>query len=242
MIEHRTLAEIGGVDIGWLKAKHHFAIGQYGNPTHKAVGRLYVWNDDEIAPRAGFSLHPHADVEIITYVREGVITHEDDLGNKGRTKAGDVQVMSAGTGIRHSERNDEETPTRIFQIWIKPNQVGNPPRWSTQPFPRSDRAGRFVPLASGYGAPDALPIRADAEVFGAVLAAGGSIKLELKVGHDAYLVPALGSVLVNGVRVEAREGVALRDEPSLEVEALCDAEMVLVVAANSPTRRQQSGL
>ncbi len=237
MIEHRPLAEIGGLDIGWLKAKHHFAIGQYGNPAHRAVGGLYVWNDDEIAPRTGFALHPHADVEIITYVREGVITHEDDLGNKGQTKAGDVQVMSAGTGIRHSERNNEETPTRIFQIWITPNQTGGAPRWSAQPFPKSDRAGRFVPLASGYGAPDALPIRADAEVFGAVLPTGGKLKLELEAGHDAYLVPAVGSIIVNGVPVEAHEGVALRDEPSVAVEALSDAEMVLVVAANSSTGR-----
>lgn len=233
MIEHRPFAEICGLDIGWLKAKHHFAVGQYGNSAHRAVGRLFVWNDDEIAPHTGFPLHPHADVEIITYVREGAITHEDDLGNKGHTKAGDVQVMSAGTGIRHSERNDEEIPTRIFQIWIKPDQPGGAPRWSARPFPKADRAGRFVPLASGSGAPDALPIRADAEVFGATLPTGSKTRLELEVGRGAYLVPAVGSVIVNGVRVEAREGVALRDEPWIEVEALSDAELVLVVAANS---------
>jgi hypothetical protein len=233
MIEHRPLDEIGTLDLGWLKAKHHFAFQQYGNPAHRAIGRLYLWNDDEIAPHTGFPLHPHSDVEIITYVREGVITHEDDLGNKGQTKAGDVQVMSAGTGIRHSERNDEETPTRIFQIWIRPNQLGGARRWSAQPFPKSDRAGRFVPLASGYGAPDALPIRADAEVFGAVLPAGAAAKLELEAGHDAYLVPAVGSVIVNGVRVETREGVALREEASIEVQALSDAELVLVVATTS---------
>jgi redox-sensitive bicupin YhaK (pirin superfamily) len=141
--------------------------------------------------------------------------------------------MSAGTGIRHSERNDEETLTRIFQIWIKPNQPGGAPRWSTQPFPKGDRAGRFVLLASGFDAPDALPIRADAEVFGAVLPAGVVVRHEFKPGHDAYLVPAAGLVIVNGVRVEAREGVALRGEPSIEVEALSDAELVLVVAGPS---------
>jgi quercetin 2,3-dioxygenase len=234
MIEHRTLAEIGGLDIGWLKAKHHFAIGrQYGNPAHRPVGRLFVWNDDEIAPHTGFPLHPHADVEIITYVREGAITHEDDLGNKGHTKAGDVQVMSAGTGIRHSERNEEEQPTRIFQIWIEPNHPGGAPRWNARPFPKADRSGRFVPLASGYGAPDALPIRADAEVYGAVLPAGVTAWFDIKAGHAAYLVPAVGSVVVNGVHVKAREGVALHDEPMIAVEALSDAELVLVVAATS---------
>ncbi|MFM0097155.1 pirin family protein [Paraburkholderia nemoris] len=233
MIEHRSLAKIGGLDIGWLKAKHHFAIGRYGNSAHRPVGSLYVWNDDEIAPHTGFAMHPHANVEIITYVREGVISHEDDLGNRGHTKAGDVQVMSAGTGIRHSERNDEETPTRIFQIWIEPNHPGGAPRWSTQAFPRADRAGQFVSLASGSGAPDALPIRADAEVFGATLLAGDTARLDLGVGYGAYLVPAMGSVIVNGVRLAAREGVALREEPSIEVEALSDAELILVVAANS---------
>ncbi len=229
MIEHRPLAEIGGANIGWLKAKHHFAIGPHGNPAHRPIGHLYVWNDDEIAPHAGFPLHHHADVEIITYVRDGAVTHEDDLGNKGRIQAGDVQVMSAGTGIRHSERNEEHGPARIFQIWIRPNQPGEPPRWGTRPFPKADRAGRFVALASGYDAPDALPIRADAEVYGAVLRAGAATKLDLKAGHGAYLVPATGSAIVNGVRVEGREGLALRHERSIDVTALSDTELVLVV-------------
>src|ERR1700686_3877561 len=111
MIEHRRIDEIGGTELDWLKAKHHFALGPYGNPAHKPVGNLYVWNDDEIAPRSGFPLHEHADVEIVTYVREGVITHTDSLGNKGYVHAGDVQVMSAGTGIRHSESNGGHLPT-----------------------------------------------------------------------------------------------------------------------------------
>ncbi|KAB1085371.1 pirin family protein [Neorhizobium galegae] len=233
MIEHKPLAELGTLKAGWLTGRQHFPIGGYGNPAHRSVGHLYVWNDDEIAPHTGFPLHPHANVEIITYVREGAITHEDDLGNKGRTKAGDIQVMSAGRGIRHSEHNDEDVPTRIFQIWIEPNQRNGEPIWSAQPFPKADRAGRFVALASGYRTPDALPIRADAEVFGALLHTGDKTSMDVAPGHSAYLVPTVGSVIVNGVRVAAREGLALRNEPSLEIEALSDAELVLVISADS---------
>ncbi|WP_375429180.1 pirin family protein, partial [uncultured Sphingomonas sp.] len=157
MLQHRPLAEIGGGDLGWLKAKHHFAIGGHGNPAHVAVGNLFVLNDDEIAPKAGFPQHPHADIEIISYVRDGVLTHEDSIGNKGHTQAGDVQVMSAGTGIRHSEYNEQDVPTRMFQIWLRPRTGGGEPRWDTRAFPKTDRSGSFVALASGYGAPDALP-------------------------------------------------------------------------------------
>jgi hypothetical protein len=242
MLEHRSLDEIGGADIGWLKAKHHFAIGVHGNAAHRPVGDLYVWNDDEIAPHAGFAPHHHADVEIITYVREGVVTHQDDQGNRGETRAGDVQVMSAGTGIRHSETNEGEAPTRIFQIWIHPNHLGLPPHWGTRPFPKADRAGRFVALASGYGAPDALPIRANAEVYGALLPAGEVARFEIKPGSDAYLSPASGSIIVNGLAVEAREGLALCGERSADIAALTDAEIVLVVSAATGQRRPQVGI
>ena len=141
MLEHRSLADIAGVQAGWLNAKHHFAVGSYGNPAHHPVGELYVWNDDSISPHAGFPLHAHADVEIITYVREGAITHKDDLGNQGVTRAGDVQVMSAGTGIRHAEHNDEDVTTRIFQIWLHPRQRGGVPQWGCQALPQSRPLG-----------------------------------------------------------------------------------------------------
>ena len=108
-----------------------------------------MWNDDEIAPNTGFPAHPHANMEIITYVREGAITHQDSLGNKGRTEAGDVQVMSAGSGIRHSEYNLEPSKTKIFQIWIEPTTKGGQPTWGAKPFPKSDRSGKLVTIASG---------------------------------------------------------------------------------------------
>jgi redox-sensitive bicupin YhaK (pirin superfamily) len=232
MIEHRKLSEIGGGDLGWLKAKHHFAIGLYGNPAHGALGNLFVLNDDEIAPGTGFPLHPHANVEIITYVREGAVTHRDDLGNKGRTAAGDVQVMSAGTGIRHSEENIETKPTKIFQIWLRPRHAGGAPRWGNRPFPKADRAGRLVVLASGFQTDDeALPIRADARVMGATLKAGQRISYDLGEDRMAYLVTARGDVVVNGTRIHSREGAAIRRDRHLEIEARDDAEILLIDAA-----------
>jgi hypothetical protein len=136
-------------------------------------GPIRVWNDDEIAPNTGFPPHPHSDMEIITYVRTGAITHKDSLGNQGRTEAGDVQVMSAGAGIHHSEYNLEPETTTIFQIWIEPRTRGGAPAWGARPFPKEDRAGRFITLASGLvGDVDALPIRSDARVAGATIKAG----------------------------------------------------------------------
>ena len=122
--------------IGWLKAKHHFAVGPDGNPANKPLGALVVWNDDEIAQGMGFGLHGHANMEIISYVRDGVVTHWDSIGNIGRTAAGDVQVISAGTGIRHSEHNLGTEPLRLFQIWLRPRVNGGEPYWNTRRFPQ----------------------------------------------------------------------------------------------------------
>lgn len=229
MIEHRPFDRLGGADHGWLQAHHHFSFASYRDPARMGWGALRVWNDDTIAPQAGFPPHPHADMEIITYVREGAITHRDNLGNEGRTEAGDVQVMSAGTGITHSEYNRESVPTRIFQIWIIPDREGQPPSWGAKPFPSGDRSGRFVPLASGFAEDtDALPLRTRARVLGATLKAGETADYELGDGRYGYLVPAKGTVELNGVRLDARDGAAIRDEPVLRLSALEDAELVLV--------------
>ena len=228
MIERRAFDRLGGGDHGWLNTRHHFSFADYRDPKRMDWGALRVWNDDEIAPQTGFPPHPHADMEIITYVRQGAITHQDSLGNKGRTKAGDVQVMSAGTGIRHSEYNLEDEPTAIFQIWIIPTRRGGDPGWDTRPFPKGEGAGHFVTLASGIdGDADALPIRANARVLGATLKAGQIAEYRLGANRRAYLVPAKGAVEVNGVRIEARDGAAIEDERVLTVTALDDAEIVL---------------
>jgi redox-sensitive bicupin YhaK (pirin superfamily) len=195
-------------------------------------GALRVWNDDTIAPQTGFPPHPHADMEIITYVREGAISHKDSLGNEGRTEAGDVQVMSAGSGITHAEYNVEPGTTRIFQIWIIPDSSGQPPSWGARPFPKGERSGRFVTLASGFkDDADALPLHTEARVLGATLKAGESTEYTLAPGRYAYLVPATGKVELNGVPLEARDGAAIRDESLLKVTALEDAELVLVDTA-----------
>jgi quercetin 2,3-dioxygenase len=229
MIERRASDTLGQADHGWLKARHHFSFGGYDNPDRVQWGDLRVWNDDEIAAGSGFPMHPHADMEIITYVREGAITHQDSLGNRGRTEAGDVQVMSAGDGIRHAEYNLEPVTTKIFQIWIMPKRRGGTPTWGAKPFPRADRAGRFVPLASGRADDaEALPIRADARVLGATLKAGETASYELGAGRKAYIASAKGAVELNGVRIEARDGAAVQDERVLTVRALDDAELLLV--------------
>lgn len=231
MIELRPFESLGGANHGWLDAKHHFSFADYHDPKRMQWGNLRVWNDDTIAPKTGFPPHPHRDMEIITYVREGAITHEDNLGNKGRTEAGDVQVMSAGTGIRHSEYNLEDVTTRIFQIWILPTRSGEQPSWGSRPFPKGDRSGHFVTLASGFdNDADALPIRTDARVIGASLKAGETAEYPLGKDRKAYLVPATGTVQVDDVRIGARDGAAISDVEVLRITAIEDSEIVLVDA------------
>jgi quercetin 2,3-dioxygenase len=232
MIERRPFNELGGANHGWLDAKHHFSFAGYHDPARMGWGALRVWNDDTIAAGTGFPPHPHSDMEIITYVRDGAITHQDSLGNTGRTEAGDVQVMSAGSGVRHAEYNREPGTTRIFQIWIVPETRGEAPSWGAKPFPKGERSGRFVTLASGFADDaDALPIRTDARVVGATLKAGETAEYPLGADRHGYLVPATGTVEVNGTRLEARDGAAIAREAVLRVTAIEDAEIVLVDAA-----------
>ena len=231
MIELRPFKGLGGENHGWLDAKHHFSFANYHDPARMGWGALRVWNDDTIQPNSGFPPHPHRNMEIITYVRKGAITHEDNLGNKGRTEAGDVQVMSAGSGIVHSEANLEDEATQIFQIWILPTRAGEAPRWGTRPFPKGERAGAFVTLASGVAEDDALPIRADARVVAATLKAGESAEYRLGADRRAYLVPATGAIEIDGLRIAARDGAAIGDIDAIHVTAIEDSEIVLVDAA-----------
>ena len=227
MLQTRPSSTLDGGDFGWLKAKHHFAVGPAGSPANKPLGALVVWNDDEIAPGTGFGLHGHANVEIISYVRDGVVT-----GNVGRIEAGDVQAISAGTGIRHSEHNLGTEPLRLFQIWLRPRANGGEPYWNTRRFPRQDRANQFVVLASGLSADsEALPIRADARVLGATLPAGVRVQYQLEDFRYAYLAPARGAVEVNGFRLAVGDGIAALDETDLTISAKKDSEVILVVTA-----------
>jgi len=230
MIERRPFNALGGAKQGWLDTKHHFSFADYHDPDREHWGALRVWNDDEIAPNTGFPPHPHANMEIITYVTKGAITHKDSLGNVGATRAGDVQVMHAGTGITHAELNQESEPTRLFQIWITPDKMGVKPGWGAKEFPRATGEGLQV-LASGRAedaASGALPIHADAALLAGSLANGERATYHLAPGRAAYLVAATGRIKVNGVLAEARDGIALHEEPEVEIEAVEAAEIVLV--------------
>jgi hypothetical protein len=232
MLQLRSKETLDQGDLGWLKARHHFVVSADGNRANSALGALVVWNDDEIAPGTGFGRHSHADMEIVTYVRQGVVTHEDSTGNVGRTVAGDVQVMSAGTGISHSEHNRDDDPLKLFQIWLLPRHLGGKPRWDSRRFPKTDRAGCLIELASGDPKnADALLIRADARVLGATLLAGTTLTHTPAQYRHSYLAPAQGVVLVNGQRVTVGDGIAAIDEPELTITAEENAEFILVDAA-----------
>lgn len=231
MIDIRPFDTLGHADHGWLNARHHFSFANYYDPGRMGWGAIRVWNDDEIAARSGFPPHPHADMEIITYVRTGAITHQDSMGNQGRTAAGDVQVMSAGTGVRHSEYNLEDETTTLFQIWVLTDKPGAQPSWGAKQFPKGDRAGSFVTLASGFADDaDALRINAAARVMGATLKAGETAELSLDPQRHVYLVPVTGRIEVNGVAAAPRDGVAVTGEERLTIAALDDTEIVLVDA------------
>lgn len=237
MIEIKTFDGLGRFDNEWLSARYHFSFAGYHDPRRMGVGSLRVWNDDTIRAGTGFDLHGHRDMEIITYVRKGAITHQDHLGNTGRTEAGDVQVMSAGTGIMHAEFNREDEATQIFQIWIEPAVHGVAPRWETRSFPKAGREGRLVPLASGRredaGSEDegALPIYQDAAILGATLEAGQSVTHRLAPGRKLYLVPATGRITVNGKPAGARDGVVVDDVEEVTITAEENAEILLADVA-----------
>ena len=229
MIQVQPFDRLGRFQNDWLNARHHFSFGHYRDAKRNGVGRLLVWNDDEIAPGTGFDPHPHKEMEIITYVREGAITHRDSLGNEGRTEAGDVQVMHAGTGIVHAEYNSETTPTRLFQIWILPGTKGVALGWGTRQFPKAG-AGVLTALADGRAVADgsALPLYADAAVFAGTLKAGQTVRQALGAARVGYLVPSTGAVTVNGVALNTRDGATISGEETLEITATEDAELVLV--------------
>lgn len=231
MIDIRPFSGIGHADHGWLDARHHFSFGSYHDPDRMGWGAIRVWNDDTIAAKSGFPPHSHNDMEIVTFVRTGAISHQDSLGSDGRTAAGDVQVMSAGTGITHSEFNLEDEATTLFQIWLLPDRRGEKPDWGQREFPRDDRAGEWVILASGDSeADDALPIRADAQVLAAKLPAGESLERDLDPSRHQYVVAPKGRIRVNGQEAQPRDGIAITGETRIMIEAIDDAEMVMVDA------------
>ncbi len=231
MIDPRPFAQLGRFDNDWLNARYHFSFSGYRDPNRMQWGALRVWNDDMIKAKSGFAPHSHADMEIITYVRTGAISHEDSLGNKGRTGAGDVQVMSAGAGVTHAEYNLEDEATTLYQIWILPRERGGAPFWGAARFPKDDRAGSFVALASGFDedqAAGALPIRADARLMAASIKAGERLSYTPAPGRRIYVATPAGAIEVNGVTLNARDGAAIKDEAQLTFTAHDNSDIVLV--------------
>jgi redox-sensitive bicupin YhaK (pirin superfamily) len=229
MIDIRKFDSLGHADHGWLDARHHFSFANYYDPSRMGWGRIRVWNDDKIAAKSGFPPHPHRDMEIITYVRTGAITHQDSMGNKGRTAAGDVQVMSAGTGVTHAEYNLEDEDTTLFQIWIETDKPNAQPSWGAKPFPKESREGQFQLLASGNGDEGVLHINSDARILGATLKAGETLEYDADPTRHLYLVPS-AKVDVNGSVAGKRDGIAITGESKITVKAEEDAELVLVDA------------
>lgn len=237
MITVYPYENLGRFDAGWLNAHYHFSFAGYHNPERMGFGPLRVINDDIVKAGRGFDMHPHANMEIITYVRKGAITHRDSLGNEGRTAAGDVQVMSAGTGIIHGEYNLESEDTRLYQIWIEPNRRGVTPRWGQQQFPKAPGSGLKL-LVSGlkeHEGQGALFIHADAAVHGGVIAAGETLSLDVRGG--AYLLISEGEVEIHGARLKAGDGLEVHGPKTLPVTAVTQAELVFI---DLPTLRNES--
>lgn len=227
MLDIQRYADLGQMQIDWLDAHYHFSFAEYNNPTRMGLGALRVINDDIVKAGGGFAPHPHRDMEIITYVRAGAITHEDSLGNRGKTSAGDIQVMSAGSGIRHSEWNAEAMDTRLYQIWIHPRTKNATPRWEARQFPKTE--GALHLLASGHagdGEKGALWIDADATLWGGVLQAGQ--EWTQKLSGAAYLLVSTGEVVVEGAHLHQGDGVAITDTALLAITAVASSELVLI--------------
>jgi redox-sensitive bicupin YhaK (pirin superfamily) len=228
MIERRPFKELPSEDFGWLKARRHFSAAAHDEAWRKGWGCLSAWNDQEVTPNARFALRAQANAEIVTYVRAGTVTHTDSLGNKGKLAAGNIQVLSAGTGVRHAEYNSEQAPARMFQICITPLSRGGSPAWASQPCPGAECCGRFVALASGFDSDhDALPIRALARILKAKLKVGESIEYVLRDQRLAYLVPCSGTVDINGVRIYARDGAAIKEVSVISITAIEEADVVM---------------
>lgn len=225
MIKIYAFEQLGRANHGWLDARHHFSFASYYNPERMGFGTLRVINDDIIKAGAGFDMHPHRDMEIITYVRKGAITHHDSRGNQGRTEAGDVQVMSAGTGIYHSEFNLESEDTNLYQIWIEPNKTGVEPRWDAREFPTEENESGLTLLVSGDGrAP--LQIHQDASIYAGRIHAGSEIGHAIK--HQAYLLVSKGAITLDGHSLKQGDGAEISNVDNIKLAAVMDADVLII--------------
>jgi redox-sensitive bicupin YhaK (pirin superfamily) len=215
-------------DHGWLETNWHFSFGDYYDPANMNWSELRVFNDDVIRGGGGFPMHPHRDMEIITYVVDGQLEHQDQLGNRGVVQPGEVQVMSAGTGIRHAEFNASETdPVHLMQLWVMPRHQGNKPRWEQRKFSPEQRAGKLLPVVSSGNVSDTLAIDQDATIYVSALKAGQSVKHE-NHGTHAYLFVIDGSIALTGKTLAKGDQAKVANEKVLEISADSNAELILL--------------
>lgn len=229
MLKIYTYESLGHADHGWLDARHHFSFADYRNPQRVHFGNLRVINDDIIAGKQGFPPHPHQDMEIITYVRFGAITHKDSMGNEGRTAAGDVQVMSAGTGVTHSEFNLEDEATRLYQIWIFPSKKGVKPRWDAMQFPKEIVKDKLPLLVSGREEDKdsgALFIHQDAAIYGGRLSGGSNVIQTIK--YQAYILVSEGEISIDGKTLKKGDGAEITAVTEFEIKAISDTEVLVI--------------
>ncbi len=225
----RRYEELGSFKNSWLNAHYHFSFSNYYDPAHTGIGKLLVINDDIVRAGGGFDMHPHRDMEIITFVRSGAISHRDSLGNEGRTEAGDIQVMSAGRGIVHAEHNLENVDTNLYQIWIEPHTNGVQPRWETRKF--RGQAGKDLPLlVSGF--PDdegkgAIPIHQYAAIFGGRLEAGADVTIPIR-GGAGYVLVSEGEAFVTGEGLYKGDGASFSDEKEVRITSAKGAEVLVI--------------
>lgn len=239
MIKHYPYKSLGNANHGWLKSKHHFSFANYYNPTRMGFGKLRVVNDDWVEPGTGFPSHPHRNMEIISFIRSGAITHQDSTGNKGMTKAGEVQVMSAGTGIMHSEYNRTKDPLIFYQIWIETNKKNVTPRWESKKFPTKQTEALTL-LASGYpkDKSEALFINQECRIYGGKLAKGTII--EHKISHQAYVLASSGLFKVKentdskkgNITMNKGDGAEVTQTNSIFVRATTDCEIIIIDTIN----------
>ncbi len=229
MKQIRRSDERGDTNIGWLMSKHTFSFGGYYDPRHMNFRALRVINDDRVAPGAGFGTHPHSDMEIISYVVDGSLEHKDSMGTGSVIRPGEVQIMSAGTGVTHSEYNgSKEDPVRFLQIWLPPAQRGLKPRYQQREFPVEDRRGALKLLISPDGSENSLEIRRDVRIYGGYFASGESDTLELSRGRSAWVQVVKGVVEVNGEALTEGDGVGIMDPGAVTIEGkTADGEVIL---------------
>jgi quercetin 2,3-dioxygenase len=228
MISIRKSNERGHADLGWLDSRFTFSFAEYYDPKHMQFRTLRVMNDDRVAGGGGFPTHPHRDMEIVTYVLEGALAHKDSMGNGSTIKPGDVQYMSAGTGVAHSEFNASKTEVvHLYQIWMFPDKNGHNPTYDQKNFPEAEKRGKLRLVVSPDGREGSVKIRQDNELYATVLGAGESVKHELKPERHAYVQVARGSVTLNGKPLEVGDGAEISAEKILELTGVKDAEVLL---------------